>query len=192
MLPSAKQMGVASPHWHARSWLWWSNMTYVPVSYTAWHDPLISRSKGPNLPSVPRLRFRGAPTVPHCTLRGPPSRDAKEQKVTFQLSVSSRPTPTKLRVGFILRKLGSKWGIALPTTKKRWGEFGVFVYNVKKEQGRVRLHESLKSAASGFERLTVCFCEHAVPAHIYLYPLAVCAGERWGWAERCSKYLSFP
>lgn len=48
----------------------------------------LARSKGPNLPSVPRLRFRGAPTVSHCTLRGPPSRGAKEQKVTFQLSVS--------------------------------------------------------------------------------------------------------
>lgn len=60
--------------------------------------------------------------------------------------------------------------------KKRWGEFGVFVYDQKSEQGRVRLHESLKSAASGFERLTVRFCEHALSVHIYLYPLAVCAG----------------
>lgn len=65
--------------------------------------------------------------------------------------------------------------------KRRWREFGVlvyFAYNVKKEQGRVHLPESLKSEASGFERLTVCFCAHALPSpHLLVHIGSVCVGK---------------
>lgn len=44
----------------------------------------------------------------------------------------------------------------------------MFVYNVKKEQGRARLYECLKSAASGFERLGVCFSVHALTPYAHL------------------------
>lgn len=165
MSTPAKQMGVASPHWHGGPQLWWSNLTYVPVSYSTWQNPLISGSKGPNLPSVPGLRFRGPPTVPDCSLCGPPSRDAKEQKVTFQLSVPlslshSTPTPLHSRLGLFWESV-----IALPpATTNRGGESLVvsvyFVYNVKTEQGRVHLRKRLKSAASGFEHVTVFLCLH--------------------------------
>ena len=55
--------------------------------------------------------------------------------------------------------------------KQRQREFGAFVYNVEKEQGRVRLRESLKSAASGFECVAVCLRVRvsSLPAHIYSY-----------------------
>lgn len=164
------------PHSDGRSRLWWSNLTYVPVSYTAWHDPLISKSKGPNLPSVPRLKFRGAPTVPHCT----PSRDAKEQKVTFQLSVSLTQNSNSSQLQGYSEKawIQVRHHTASTDYKKRRKEFGVFVYfvyNVKKEQGRVRL----KSAASAFQLLTVCFCMHAQTpcARLLVRIGSVC----WGW-----------
>lgn len=92
MSPPAKQLGVASPCWHRGSQLWWSNLTYVPLSYTTWHDPLISRSMRPNPAICPKAKVQRAPAVPHCPLRGPPSRDAKEQKgdiPTFCLSRSN-------------------------------------------------------------------------------------------------------
>lgn len=172
---STSGRGLTLTHSHGGARLWWSNLTCVPVSYTAWHDPLISRFKGPHLPSVPRLRFRGAPTVPHCTLRGPPSRDAEEQKVTFQLSVSLNSNSSQLRVRFILRQLGSKWGTTLPTlTTKRGGESLGCLFTLFTLWG-----VSLKSAASGFERLTVYLSAHALTpsAHSLVSIGSVCRGE---------------
>lgn len=133
----------------------------------------LARSEGPNLPSVPRLRFRGAPTVrrytlpgpswPRLALPGPPSRGAKEQKVTFQLSVSS----------------SQLWGSVYSEKSldlSEAGGFGVFAL-AGREQGK-SASACLKQAASGFERLFAC-------AHIYFYPPAVCASGRRRWPERC-------
>lgn len=171
MSPPAKRRGVASPHWHGRSWLWWSNLTYVPVSYTTWHDPLISRSTGPNLPSVPRLRFRGAPAVSHCTLRGPPSWGAEEQKVTFQLSVSLslNSSSSQVQVRLILRKLGSKWDIALPDlTTKRGGEsLVVCLLCLKYGEGAGEITSASESQIGSiwlwtFHCVFLCACTHSL------------------------------
>lgn len=79
----------------------------------------------------------------HCTLRGPPSRDAKEQKVTFQLSVSlldSNSNSSLVQVRFIPRKLGYNNGERQGKEDEgSWVVFVDFVYNMKREQGRVRL-----------------------------------------------------
>lgn len=174
----------AGPHPIGRSRLWWSNLTYVPVSYTTWHSPLISRSKGPHLPSVPRLRFTRAPTVPHCTLRGPASRE--EQKVTFQLSFptlsSSTPTLVDSRLGLFWESLDpSKASLCQDWLQKEVE--GVWCVCLQCEEAA---KESLKSVAPGFESLTVCFCVHALAPCALVPTGSVCMG-RWGWAERCSK-----
>lgn len=164
------QLGVASPRWHDGPRLWWSNLTYSPVSYTAWHDPLISRFKGPNLPSVPELRFREAPTVPHCTLVALPAEMPTNRRWHSNFLTLSL---ARLQVRFILRKLGSKWGVTLPTiTTERGGESIVRLFTMwKRSRGRVCLCESLNSAASGFERLTVrlCACSHSLQTFAYTH-----------------------
>lgn len=156
---------MASPPWHSGSWLWWSNLTYSPVSYTAWHDPLISRFKGPNLPSVPELRFRGAPTVPHCTLVALPAETPSSRRWHSNFLPLSRALPlslsSQLQVRFILRKLGSKRGTTLPTiTTKRGGESIVRLFTMWKRSGgecvcarvSIQLHLALN--------VSPCTCVH--------------------------------
>lgn len=100
----------------------------------------------------------------------------------------STPAPVSSGFGFILRKLRSKRGAATARYKKRQREFGVFVYNSEDEQGRALLRESLKSAASGFERLAVCLCAHALAprAHSLVPTGSVCQG---GGDEDGQKYV---
>lgn len=170
------QLGVASPRWHDGPRLWWSNLTYSPVSYTAWHDPLISRFKGPNLPSVPELRFREAPTVPHCTLVALPAEMPTNRRWHSNFLTLSL---ARLQVRFILRKLGSKWGVTLPTiTTERGGESIVRLFTMwKRSRGRVSVWESQFGCIWLWTPHRALVCMLTLPANICLYPLAV-------WQER--------
>lgn len=170
------QLGVASPRWHDGPRLWWSNLTYSPVSYTAWHDPLISRFKGPNLPSVPELRFREAPTVPHCTLVALPAEMPTNRRWHSNFLTLSL---ARLQVRFILRKLGSKWGVTLPTiTTERGGESIVRLFTMwKRSRGRVSVWESQFGCIWLWTPHRALVCMLTLPANICLYPLAV-------WRER--------
>lgn len=153
-------------------------------------------------PSVPRLRFRGPPLCPIALSVALPVEMPRSRKVTFQLSVSLAQTPnsSQVQVRFILRKPGSERGGALPTlSTKRGGEslvvFVYFVYNMKRRQGRVRLHESLKSAASGFEHLAVflCVCARTPCAHLLVPIGRVCRGEmRMGRKKNVQNKQFFP
>lgn len=153
------QLGVASPRWHDGPRLWWSNLTYSPVSYTAWHDPLISRFKGPNLPSVPELRFREAPTVPHCTLVALPAEMPTNRRWHSNFLTLSL---ARLQVRFILRKLGSKWGVTLPTiTTERGGESIVRLFTMWKRIVRVRVSVRVSIRLHLALNASPCACVHA-------------------------------
>lgn len=197
MSPPAKQLGVASPHWHGRSRLWWSNLTYVPVSYTAWHDPLISKVQGSKPAICPKAEVQKGP---HCApLHSPwPSQlrcqGAEGDIPTFcrflSLYLCRSSTLVNSRVRFILRKLGSKRGTALPTlTTKRGGESLVCLFTMWKRSRGERVCMSVSNRQHLALNVSVCvsLCMHSLPTRICLYPLAVCARGRQGWAGRCSK-----
>lgn len=75
----------------------------------------------------------------------------------------------------------AKRGAAADTKRQR--ELDVFVYGVLQEQ-RGPL-QSFTSAASGFERLTVCLCAAAHSLHTFArtHRQSECAGGGGGWAE---------
>lgn len=181
MLSVAKQLGVASPHWHGRSWLWWSNLTYVLVSYAAWHDPLISKVQGSKPAICPKAK--GSEGLPLCPIalsvalpvEAPRSRRWHSNFLSLSFSRST-PTPVNSGVRFIPRKLGLKWGTTLvPLTTKGGRESLVCLFTMWGRSRGVCMRVSNRQHLA----LNVCsVCVHALApcAHLLVPIGSVCQG----------------
>lgn len=179
MLSVAKQLGVASPHWHGRSWLWWSNLTYVLVSYAAWHDPLISKVQGSKPAICPKAKVQGGS---HCVpLHSPWPSQSRRQGAegdipTFCLSLSLAQLQLQSTPGLGLFRESLDWSEA--PRWYRWLQKEVErVWCVCLQCGEGAGESAWESQIGSIWLWTSVpsVCMRSLPVHIYLYPLAACA-----------------
>ena len=145
----------------------------------------LARSKGSKPAICPRAEVHPGP---HCApLHSPQLRcqGAEGDIPTFCLArLQLQSTPG---FGLFWESLEAKRGAALPPPPptQRGRESSVCLFTMCcRSRGPL---QSLTSAASGFERLTVCFCVlQLTPGTHLLVPtgrVCVPGGGRWGWAE---------
>lgn len=169
MSPAAKQMGVAPPHWHGRSWLWWSNLTYVPVSYSTWHNPLISGSKGPNLPSVPGLGFRGPPPPQLCPVAlssALPVAMPKSRRWHSNFLSPSQSTPTRVYSEKVLLLCHQR--LQTEVERVRLCLFTLFTMWRQSRGECICVRDSNRQHLALNVSLCVSVCVHTLSAHICL------------------------